>query len=57
MELMKSYINNVGRGIPHAIKLAQSKEQSGHIVWRRFYGYYSLNVSWWKKIKIALKNG
>tara|TARA_R110000787_G_scaffold38050_4_gene96152 strand:- start:1585 stop:1758 length:174 start_codon:yes stop_codon:yes gene_type:complete len=57
MELMKNYIDSVGRGIPHAIKLAQSKEQSGHEVWKRFYGYYSLRVSWWTKIKIALKNG
>jgi len=57
MELMEKYINTVGRSIPAAIRIAQENKIGGHPVWNTFYGYYSLRVKWWVKIKMVLKNG
>jgi hypothetical protein len=56
MERMKTYINNVGKSIVPSIKMAQAKRQKGHAVWLTFYGYYSLRVHWFKKLKLAIQN-
>ena len=57
MAIMESYISTVGRSIPTIIQSAQETRMKGHWAWVRFYGYYSLNVKWWVKIKLVFQNG